>query len=60
MNVHQHIEKSEPIDRHRPDCPKCNLGMSLYSHVPHFSAEGSHEQRTYVCEVCGTTEVVKV
>jgi hypothetical protein len=43
-------------DMHRPKCLKCNLGMWLFADVN----EHSGHRRTYVCEVCGTTEVVRV
>jgi ribosomal protein S27AE len=52
----QSIDKAEPLDQHRPNCPKCSLGMWLFAQVTEHSAR----RRTYVCEVCGTTEVVRV
>jgi hypothetical protein len=54
--LHQNTLNAEPADQHRPDCPRCNLGMWLFALIKEHSAQ----RRTYVCEVCGTTEVVRV
>jgi transcription elongation factor Elf1 len=61
MNALQKMEMCEPLDRHRPNCPTCNLGMWLFTHVTtQVDQKKEIERRTYVCEVCGTSEVVRV
>jgi ribosomal protein L37AE/L43A len=60
-DVHQTTENAEALDQHRPDCPQCNLAMWLFAHVTeHLDRKKPTERRTYVCEMCGTTEVVRV
>jgi ribosomal protein S27AE len=60
MNVLQHTETKETVDTHRPNCPECGLAMWLFAHIPEDIAKAVKERRTYVCEVCGTTETVHV
>ena len=49
-----------PEDQHRPDCPKCHLGMWLVGREKRLKGNGMGEHRTYVCEICGEAKDVTV